>query len=134
MYSNFKINTKEVEIDSVATISIDVKNTGTCSGDEIVQLYINDEAASVTRPVKELKGFARVSLKPGETKAVAFALSPKQLGFYDRSISFVVEPGCINVMIGGSSEDIRASGSFNIVGERREITKDKVFFSSVRIE
>jgi beta-glucosidase len=132
-YGNLAMSRSEVTAEDSIDISVDVENTGTYKGDEIVQLYINSGAASVTRPVKELKGFVRVSLDPGETKTVTFTLWPKQLGFYDMSMDFVVEPGDINVMIGSSSEDIRAQGIFKIKGEKMKIGKDKVFFSSVRV-
>ena len=72
----------------------------------MVQLYIRDVAATVTRPVKELKGFQRVTLRPGEKKRVEFTLGPKELGFYDRSMNFVVEPGEFKVMVGANSEDV----------------------------
>lgn len=133
-YGNLQISAPEVSIGGSVEISIDVRNTGNVKGDEIVQLYINDEAASVTRPVKELKGFARVSLEAGETKTVIFTISPKQLGFYDMSMSFVVEPGNMNIIIGSSAEDIKAIGKFKIVGDKKEISKDKVFFSSVEVK
>jgi beta-glucosidase len=131
-YSNFRISSAEVAVDGKVDISMDIKNTGSYKGDEIVQLYTNDKEASVTRPVMELKGFKRISLIPGETKTVTFTLSPKQLGFYDMSMDFVVEPGDINVMVGSSSEDIKARGSFKITGEKTEIGKNKEFFSLVK--
>jgi len=79
-----------------------------------VQLYIHDVAASVTRPVKELKGFQRVSLRPGEMRQVEFTLGPRELGLYDRDMRFTVEPGTIKVMVGDSSEGGLES-SFEIV-------------------
>lgn len=123
-----------MQIDGSVQISIDIKNIGKYAGDEIDQLYINDEAASVTRPVKELKGFARISLKQEETKTVTYHLSPKQRGFYDMNMDYVVEPGVINVMVGSSSEDIKANAIFEIIGERTIVGNDKVFFSTVSID
>ena len=79
---------------------------GKRAGDEVVQLYIRDVAASVTRPVKELKGFQRLTLRPGEKKRVEFTLGPEQLGFYNRTMKFVVEPGEFKVMVGPNSEDV----------------------------
>lgn len=133
-YGNLQISSPEVSVDGYIDICIDVRNSGTVKGDEIIQLYVNDEAASVTRPVKELKGFTRISLNPGETRTVTFMLSPKQLGFYDMSMAFVIEPGDMVVMVGSSSEDIRATGSFKISGERTKIGRDKIFFSPVKVE
>lgn len=82
-------------------------NVGDRAGVEVVQLYVNDVVASVTRPVKELKGFGRVELEPGQGANVTFELDLGQLGFYDRDMSFVVEPGEVRIMLGASSEDIR---------------------------
>ena len=87
-------------------MTAEVQNVGKRSGDEVVQLYIRDVAASVTRPVKELKGFQRITLQPGETKRVEFTLGPAQLGFYDRMMRFLVEPGEFKVMVGPNSEEL----------------------------
>ena len=90
--------------DSV-TASIDVKNIGDRAGDEIVQLYIRDEYSRVTRPVKELKGFKRVSLKSGETRKVKFEITPDMLAYYDLELQWRVEPGDFKIMLGSSSRD-----------------------------
>jgi beta-glucosidase len=87
-------------------VTADLENVGQRVGDEVAQLYIRDVAASVTRPVKELKGFQRITLRPGEKKRIEFTLGPEQLGFYDRSMKFVVEPGEFKIMVGSSSEDL----------------------------
>jgi len=79
---------------------------GKRAGAEVVQLYIRDVAASMTRPVKELKGFKRILLKPGETQRVEFTLGQEHLGFYNREMKYVVEPGEFKVMVGSSSEDV----------------------------
>lgn len=113
-YSNLRVTPKRISSSGKVTISLDVTNTGSYKGDEVVQLYIHDVVASVARPVKELKGFKRISLVPGETKKVTFSLSAKQLGFYNANMKFVVEPGEFDVMIGSSSEDIRLTGRFLI--------------------
>jgi beta-glucosidase len=86
-----------------ATASVDVTNTGKMAGDEIVQMYIRDEVGSVTRPVKELKGFTRIHLKSGETKTVQFAITPDKLSFLDEDMKRVVEPGMFSIMVGPSS-------------------------------
>jgi beta-glucosidase len=101
-------------------VGISVTNSGTLMGVETVQLYVNDPVASIERPVKELRGFARVTLRPGETRRVAFTLTPDQLAIW-KAGKWAIEPGRINVMIGSSSEDIRATGSFAIAarGEGR---------------
>ena len=84
---------------------VDVTNTGQRQGTEMVQMYIRDLVSSVTRPVKELKGFERVSLQPGEEKTVAFEITPESLAFYDVNMKYVVEPGEFEIMVGNSSRD-----------------------------
>ncbi|HEY5347233.1 MAG TPA: fibronectin type III-like domain-contianing protein, partial [Rhizomicrobium sp.] len=78
-------------------------------GDDVVQLYIRDEVSSVTRPVKELKGFQRVSLKPGESRTVTFKLGPEALGFYNVQMKRVVEPGLFDIMSGDNSVDLKTT-------------------------
>jgi len=112
-------------------ISCNVKNTGNRGGDEVVQLYIHDEIASVTRPAKELRGFKRVTLNPGEARTVTFRLSLEQLAFYDRHMRLVVEPGTFEIMIGSSSEDIRLKGIFEVLGEVKITPSNRAFFSEV---
>jgi beta-glucosidase len=97
-------------------ISCNVKNVGAVAGDEVVQLYIHDREATITRPVQELAGFCRIRLKPGEARTVSFALKPTQLAFYNLDMTLVVEPGNMDVMLGSSSEDIRLRGEFEITG------------------
>jgi beta-glucosidase len=95
---------------------------------------VHDVHASVTRPVKELKGFKRVGLAPGQTRTVTFVLDARQLGFYDQNMAYVVEPGTIEVVVGGSSQDIRLRGSFDIAGAVADIAHDKVFFSTASVQ
>ncbi len=104
--ANLKLSAARIPASGQLTVSIDVRNTGQRAGDEVVQLYIRDVAASVTRPVKELKGFQRVTLAPGETKQVEFVLGPKQLGFWNRQMRYAVEPGEFKVMVGPNSEQL----------------------------
>jgi len=82
-----------------------VTNTGRIAGEEIVQMYIRDVVSSVTRPVKELRGFARVSVKPGEKKKVTFDITPEKLAFHNIDMQYVVEPGAFEIMTGPSSRD-----------------------------
>lgn len=86
-------------------VRVDVTNTGPWAGDEVVQMYIRDKVSSVTRPVKELKGFERITLAPGETKTVALEITPEHLAFYDIDMKYVVEPGEFEIMVGNSSRD-----------------------------
>ncbi|HJP93292.1 MAG TPA: glycoside hydrolase family 3 N-terminal domain-containing protein [Pyrinomonadaceae bacterium] len=116
-YSNLKINPTQQNVNGSVTVTLDVKNTGSREGVEIVQLYTRDLVSSVTTYEKNLRGFARVNLKPGETKTVTFTLKPSDLSLWDRNVKFVVEPGMFRVMVGASSEDIRLNGEFEIVGK-----------------
>ena len=129
-YSDLKITPSQVNSLEEVKISFKVKNTGSREGDEVVQLYIHDRVASVERPVKELKGFKRLTLQPGEEKEVIFTLFPEQLAFYDEFMRLIVEPGVFEVMIGSSSEDIRLSGEFEVAKEK-VLTKYRKFSSEV---
>ena len=102
-YSNLKISPAKIGVAGEAKVSVNVTNTGSRAGDEIVQLYIRDLVSSVTRPVKELKDFKRISLKPGESKTVEFAITPDKLSFLDLHMNDVVEPGWFDIMVGTSS-------------------------------
>jgi len=113
-YTNLQVAPKQILPTESIQISVMVKNIGTRPGDEVVQLYLHDVVASVTRPLKELKGFKRVSLQPGEEKTVTFLVTPEQLSFLDENLKSVVEPGTVEILIGSSSEDIRVKGTFEI--------------------
>lgn len=88
-------------------VSVKVTNTGKCTGEEVVQLYVQDKVASVTRPIKELKGFRKIHLNVGESKTVAFQITDDALGFYDNEMNYMVEPGDFVFMVGGSSDDVQ---------------------------
>ena len=105
-FSQPRLEKSNIKINESTKVSVDVKNTGKTAGDEIVQLYIHDKVSSVTRPVKELKGFQRISLKPGETKTVTLEITPEKLAFHNVDMEFVVEPGEFEIMVGNSSRDI----------------------------
>lgn len=113
-YGNLRIDHKGTGVAEEFEISLDVKNTGNRKGDEIVQLYLRDVVASVTRPIKELKGFKRITLTPGEKKTVSFTLTMELLSFIGRDMRRIVEPGTFVVMVGKSSEDIELTGSFEV--------------------
>ncbi|MDZ7289738.1 MAG: glycoside hydrolase family 3 C-terminal domain-containing protein [candidate division KSB1 bacterium] len=117
-YSDLQLSAQSISPNDSLKISITVKNTGSRAGDEVVQLYIRDEYASVTRPVKELKGFRRITLIPGEGKKVEFTLAPEQLAFYDRDMQLVVEPGTFKVYVGTNSVEVQEAG-FTVVGEKK---------------
>jgi beta-glucosidase len=113
-YSNLTISPESITANGEVEMSLDVKNVGDCKGDEVVQLYLRDLVGSVTRPLKELKGFKRITLKPGEKTTVKFVVGPEQLAFVNRGMKRVVEPGAFEVMIGGSSENIKLTGNFEV--------------------
>ncbi|MCD0469976.1 beta-glucosidase BglX [Flavobacterium sp. JAS] len=104
-YKNLKIAKPSFQKGEKIEVSIEVTNTGNFDGKEVVQLYINDPAASIVRPVKELKGFELVALKKGETKTIQFTLTDKELGFYDNDGKFLIESGLFNVMVGWNSNE-----------------------------
>ncbi|MEW6732536.1 MAG: beta-glucosidase BglX [Acidobacteriota bacterium] len=101
--SNLQLSASHIQPNDELTVYVDIENIGKRTGDEVVQLYIRDMIASVTRPVKELKGFQRVTLKAGEKKRLKFILTPQHLGFYNREMRFVVEPGMFKIFVGNSS-------------------------------
>ena len=108
--TNLRLNAPSIRPDGQIKVSVDVENIGGRAGDEVVQLYLRDLVASVTRPLKELKGFVRIALKPGEQRRVEFTLASEQLGFYNRDLRFVVEPGEFRVFVGtNSAEGLEAS-------------------------
>jgi beta-glucosidase len=117
VYSNLRISPLAQGPRGNVTVAVDVKNTGAREGDEVVQLYTRDVVSSVTTYEKNLRGFERVHLKPGETKTVNFTLTPDDLALWDRNMHFVVEPGKFKVMIGSGSEDIRLNGEFEMVAK-----------------
>ncbi|MDE7147918.1 MAG: glycoside hydrolase family 3 C-terminal domain-containing protein [Duncaniella sp.] len=114
-YGKASASAKTISGDQSLTITVPVSNTGSVEGKEVVQLYIGDESASVLRPLKELKGFEKISLKPGEEKAVTFTVKPDDLKFYDdKTGSGRAEPGKFKAYIGSSSADIRATVPFEL--------------------
>jgi len=113
-YSNLQITPKKIGPAGEVYVSVDVKNTGKRDGNEVVQLYIDDVISSMSTPIKELKGFEKLSLAAGEKKTVRFKLTPEHLSFLDRHLEPFVEPGMFEVMVGSSSEDIRLNGEFEV--------------------
>ncbi len=126
-YTDLTLSNEEISPDGEIIISCRVRNAGTREGTEIVQLYFRDDYASTTRPVKELAGFCRVHLKPGEGKMVSFSLNATQTAFLDRQMRWKVEKGRIEVQLGASSEDIRLRGTFCITGDEWIGGKERAF-------
>jgi beta-glucosidase len=118
-YTTFKygvptVSESNIKQNQKVSVSISITNTGDRTGTEVVQLYLRDVVSSVTRPVKELKDFKKITLKAGENQVVTFVITPEQLSFYNRSLKKVVEAGEFEVMIGGSSETVQKV-SFTVV-------------------
>ena len=111
-YTTFQIGKPHLSAPRIGTqgqvtVSVDVRNTGTRAGDEVVQLYVHDPVASVTRPIKELKGFERVTLAPGETRTVSFTLGPDAFSLWDLDMVERVEPGLFDIMVGSDSQTLQ---------------------------
>jgi len=115
-YSNLRLSATKIPAGGSVNVSVDVRNSGDRAGDEVVQLYIRDDVASVAEPIKALKGFRRITLQPGEVRTVTFRLASAALALYDRQMRRVVEPGRFSVYVGTNSEDVLRS-SFEVTGE-----------------
>ena len=105
-YGNLLLAPNTIGLEGKTKVSVDVTNSSAARGDEVVQLYIRDEVSSVTRPVKELKGFRRITLDPGKTQTIEFTLGPDELSFLNRDMRRVVEPGTFKIMVGGNSVNL----------------------------
>ena len=109
-YSDLRLDKKSIGFSETVKVTVTVTNTGKLAGDEVVQLYTRDLVGSVTRPVKELKGFKKITLQPGESQQVTFIISSDDLKFYTQDMSFKAEPGAFRVFVGGSSVDVLEAG------------------------
>jgi len=116
-YANLRVMPARIGTHERTAVSVDVTNTGTRAGDEVAQLYIRDAVSLATRPVKELRGFRRVPLQPGETRTVTFEIGPEQLAYHGPDMKRVVEPGQFEVMVGGNSVDVQ-SAALDVIEER----------------
>jgi len=115
-YADLRLSADSMRAADSLVVTVSVRNGGARAGDEVVQLYLRDDAASVTRPLRSLKGFGRVSLGPGEAREVRLTLRPEDLSLYDLTMRRVVEPGEFTVFVGGSS-DGGLEGHFRVVGD-----------------
>jgi len=114
-YSNLKLSKKSVLKNGSFTVSFDLQNTGDYAGEEVAQLYLRDVVSQPVRPVKELKGFKKLMLQPGEKKTVTFTITKDKLAFYNDKLDWITQPGEFNLMIGSASDDIRLQDSFNLI-------------------
>ena len=113
-YSDLKLSAAEIAPTDGVELQLQVKNVGDRAGKETVQLYIDDVISSVSTPVKQLRGFTKLALEPGETRTCSFKLTPDDLALYDADMRRVVEPGLFRVLVGASSDDIRLRGEFRV--------------------
>lgn len=132
-YSDLKPDKKEISPDEAVKIAVTVENTGSCVGDEVVQMYFCDPYASQTRPVKELAGFKRIHLEAGEKKTLVFTMQASQTAFLDRNMNWKIEKGEIRIQVGSSSEDIRLEDSFHITDNRIIEGRSRAFYAKVEI-
>jgi len=133
-YENLIINPAGTAAGGSIDITLTMTNTGALPGDEVVQLYVCDEYASLPRPVKELKGFTRINLQRGETKTVSFHLPVDMLAYYDQDLCLMLEPGRFLVMVGSSADDIRLQGEFEVSGKQPVEVKERVFVCPVEVQ
>ena len=131
-YSDLELGAGELAADGTLEVRVAVCNVGARAGEEVVQVYVRDLVASVTRPVLQLVGFKRIALEPGETRRLLFYLDLGQLAFFGPDMQLAVEPGEVELRVGSSSEDIRADARFRIVGERRLLGRADI--SPTRVE
>lgn len=114
-YSNLQLSNKKMKANETIDVTLNITNTGKFDGEEVVQLYLRDRVGSIVRPVKELKDFAKLKLKAGETATIKFIIDKQKLSFYNQQLQWVAEPGDFDLMIGSSSEDIRLKDSFELI-------------------
>ena len=135
LFDNLQINPGEIQAGDRVRVSCEITNTGERSGDEVVQLYVRHSQAPMARkPLQELKGFARITLEPGETKRITFVVHTDLLAIYDEDVCQVVQPGPVDVMVGNSSRNLLLTGKLEITGQPASVGRDKTFFSIVQIE
>ena len=134
VYTDLKIENKQIQPTEELDIEVTVKNAGDLAGDEVVQLYVRDVYASMTRPVKELAGFCRLHLDAGEEKKVLFTVQASQLAFLDRDMKWKIEKGEIEIQVGSSSEDIRLTETVMISEDAWIEGKQRGFYASIEVQ
>jgi beta-glucosidase len=130
---DLRLDATEIAADGEVAVSVVVRNSGDRSGDEVVQLYVRDVAASLSRPVKELRGFARVSLDPGQRRTVTFRLSAEQLALVDVPGRWLIEPGEFRLMVGTSSADLPLEATLTVTGEPTVIRQRTCYLTAVDV-
>ncbi|MFC5281934.1 beta-glucosidase BglX [Pedobacter alpinus] len=114
-YSNLKLSTNKIYLNDTIKVTLDVTNTGSRDGEEVVQLYLKDQVAQPIRPVMELKDFTKMMVKAGETKTITFVIERDKLSFYNEKLDWITQPGAFKLMIGSSSNDIRLTQDFDLL-------------------
>jgi len=132
-YSNLRLEKDHAGLNDFVPVVFDLTNSGEMAGDEVVQLYTSDEYAAFPRPVKELRGFLRIHLLPGESKTIRFDLPVNMLAYYGEGLKLVLEPGTVKILIGSSSEDIRLQTQLEVIGEALHPVKDRVLDCPVTV-
>lgn len=132
-YSNLEIAPASVPADGCVEISFDLTNKGARAGDEVAQLYLRDRYASMTRPQRQLGGFTRITLQPGETRRIVFTVHAEQLAFLDAEMQLIVEPGAVDLFIGPSSAEEALEGMFEIVGPALHLPWRTHFWADVQV-
>ncbi len=122
-----------VDVHATVNVWVTVRNVSAVDGDEVVQVYVHDRVADVARPVRKLVGFKRVTMAAGAECRLKFVVDASQLGYYDRRMRFVVEPGEVEVMVGASSRDIRLRSTVTLKGERRPLQQQQVLATQVEV-
>ncbi|MEM1863719.1 MAG: glycoside hydrolase family 3 C-terminal domain-containing protein, partial [Desulfurococcaceae archaeon] len=130
-YNDLIVKPKQTTVFGFVEIGVTVENTGKYPGKEVVQLYISRDYSSVTRPLRELKGFCKIYLNPGEKKKIVFRVPIESLAYYDADFKLVIEPGVYKVMIGKNAEDIVLESSFEVVGERTVVYERRHYFTAI---
>jgi beta-glucosidase len=133
-YSDLNLSAEALKAGETLDIAFTLTNTGKVAGDEVAQLYLRDEYACRPRPVKELKGFFRVHLDPGESRRVHFDLPVDMLAYHDADLHLMLEPGDFRIMLGSSSQDIRLEAGFRVEGSASTPVKQRVFTCPTCIE
>ncbi len=133
-YGRLQLSAEELGPEETLRVSVDVHNTGRMAGDEVVQIYLSDRYASRTRPVRELAGFKRLRLEPGEGKTVVFTVDFSQMAFLDKDMRWKIERGDFDIQIGSSSVDIRVAGTVRVTGDAWIDGNKRAMWAEVEVE
>jgi beta-glucosidase len=122
-----------MDVHATLSVWLTVRNDSDRDGDEVVQVYLHDRVAEVARPVRRLAGFRRLTVPAGSARRLKFVIDASQLGYFDRTMNFVVDPGEVDVMVGASARDIRLRKTVTLKGERRPLQQKQVVATQVEV-